>query len=60
VPRGGKRAGAGAKPLPPGEKAVPVRITLSPATMKRLIAEASKIGKSKSMLVEAALKAHLP
>jgi hypothetical protein len=57
--RGGARTGAGRPPgsrLEPGERAQVVSVTLSPRLVKKLKEHADKEGKSRSMIVEAALK----
>jgi hypothetical protein len=56
---GGARTGAGrpaGSRLEPGERAQVVSFTLSPGLVKKLKEHADKEGKSRSMIVEAALK----
>ncbi len=56
---GGARTGAGRPPrsrLEPGERAQVVSVTLSPAVVRKLKEHANTAGKSRSMIVEAALK----
>jgi hypothetical protein len=56
---GGARTGAGRPPgsrLEPGERAQVVSVTLSPKLVEKLKKHAEKEGKSRSMIVEAALK----
>ncbi len=59
---GGARTGAGRPPgsrLEPGERAQVVSFTLSPTLVAKLAAEAERKGRSRSLIVEAALKAYL-
>jgi hypothetical protein len=59
---GGARTGAGRPPgsrLEPGERAQVVSVTLSPKLIAKLVAEAERKGRSRSLIVEEALKAFL-
>ncbi len=56
---GGKREGAGRKPLGTSPKAKPVSFTLSPDVLERLKEKASATGRSRSQLVEQALEQFL-
>jgi hypothetical protein len=59
---GGARAGAGRPPgkrLEPGERTQVVSFTLSPKLVAKLAAEAERKGRSRSLIVEEALKAFL-
>jgi hypothetical protein len=49
---GGKREGAGRKPLPPGEKRVPVCVKLKPETAQRLRELAAERGISQAAVLE--------
>jgi predicted transcriptional regulator len=60
MPRGGYRPGAGAKPLPPGEKACVISVTLRPATLRRLDAAAEASGRSRSAILNELISRHLP
>ncbi len=60
--RGGARTGAGRPPgsrLEPGERAQVVSFTLSPKLVAKLAAEAERKGRSRSLIVEEALKVFL-
>jgi metal-responsive CopG/Arc/MetJ family transcriptional regulator len=59
MPRGGYRPGSGPKPLPPEEKAQRGTFTLSPDLFRKLEAHAKETGKSRSKLVEEALRKFL-
>ncbi|MDQ3399197.1 MAG: ribbon-helix-helix protein, CopG family, partial [Deinococcota bacterium] len=59
---GGARTGAGrpaGSRLEPGERAQVVSFTLSPKLVAKLAAEAERRGRSRSLIVEEALKAFL-
>lgn len=60
MPRGGYRPGSGAKPLPPGQKALIVSVTLRPATLKRLDTVAKATRRSRSAIVNELINQHLP
>ena len=49
---GGKREGAGRKPLPPGEKRVPVCVKLKPETVQKLRELAVERGISQAAVLE--------
>lgn len=54
---GGKREGAGRKPLPPGEKRVPVCVKLKPETAQRLRELAAERGISQAAVLESLINA---
>lgn len=56
MPRGGARPGAGAKPKPPEEHRVPVKVTLPPASAALLRALAALTGDSQADVIVAALE----
>jgi uncharacterized protein with PhoU and TrkA domain len=56
MPRGGARAGAGAKPLPAGEHRVLVAVRLPPASAALLRALADLTGESQADVLVAALE----
>ena len=49
--RGGKRSGAGRKPLPKGEKQVTISVVLSPGLLKSLNQAAKEAGVTRSAFV---------
>ena len=56
---GGKREGAGRKPLPPGERLVAVAHAFPPDLLERLAARAEAEGISRSRFVVEAVEARL-
>jgi metal-responsive CopG/Arc/MetJ family transcriptional regulator len=60
MPRGGYRPGAGAKPLPPGEKAQIISVTLRPGALARLDAAAEASGRSRSAILNELIRQYLP
>jgi hypothetical protein len=59
MPRGGRRPGAGNKPLPPEKRAIPITVTLRPETLTKLNAAANAARRSRSSLLEEIIKKHL-
>jgi hypothetical protein len=59
MPRGGYRPGAGAKPLPPGQRTRIISVTLRPSTLSRLDAVAQAQGRSRSAILNELINEHL-
>jgi metal-responsive CopG/Arc/MetJ family transcriptional regulator len=56
MPRGGKRAGAGTRKLPKSEKQQVISVSLPPKTLTKLNQYAKKQKKSRSWIVDMAIK----
>lgn len=56
---GGRRPGAGNRPLPPEQRTRVISVTLSPDTIRRLEETAAVTGQTRSKIVNAAIQAYL-